>query len=212
MSDRPESSEKDAVASTPEEKGPSRRTFLSATSAVAMTGGLAAGYGTFAAMAGRFLYPARSGSASWQFVASVADFADGASLDFRTPDGERVAIARRGTSGTVDDFVALSSTCPHLGCQVHWEPQNNRFFCPCHNGAFDPSGQATAGPPFEANQSLPRFPLRIEAGLLYISVPTDRVTSPTRPGTALSGEGPEGPGHDPCLFQRFGGGASGEPA
>lgn len=191
-----------------------RRTFLGATSAVAMAGGLAASYGTFAAMAGRFLYPASADATAWQFVAAVADIADGASLTFRTPHGERVAIARRGGTGTVADFVALSSTCPHLGCQVHWEPQNSRFFCPCHNGAFDPSGRAIAGPPFEAKQSLPQFPLRVEAGLLYIAIPTDRVAPPDRPGVALESGAPAGPGHDPCLFQPFrpGGAAPGDVA
>ncbi len=71
--------------------------------------------------------------------------------------------------------MALSSTCPHLGCKVHWEAPENRFFCPCHNGAFDPSGRAIAGPPAEAGQSLGRYPLRIEGGLLYIEVPTERL-------------------------------------
>ena len=152
-----------------------RRVFLRSVSALAMAGGLAASYGTFAAMAGRFLFPASKGDLSWQFVAPVASFADGSALDFRTPLGERVAIARRG-----GEFLALSSTCPHLGCQVHWEPQNARFFCPCHNGAFDSSGKAIAGPPFEAGQSLSQFPLRISEGLLYIGIRTDGVPAPAK--------------------------------
>ncbi len=185
-----------------------RRKFLAATSAAAMAGGLAAGYGTFAAMAGRFLYPATTGATTWQFVSEVATFADGASISFRTPAGEKVAIARQGTSGTADDFVALSSTCPHLGCQVHFEPQNDRFFCPCHNGAFDTSGKATEGPPAEAGQSLLRFPLEVREGLLYIAVPVDRVTKPEKPGVVSRGERPAGPGHGPCLDSPF----PGEPA
>jgi Rieske Fe-S protein len=54
---------------------------------------------------------------------------------------------------------------------VHWEAQNDRFFCPCHNGAFDRQGNATAGPPAAAGQALLRFPLRLENGLLFIEVP-----------------------------------------
>lgn len=212
VSERDPHEESRPAAGAPE---PGRRAFLGATTGLAMAGGLAASYGTFAAMAGSFLYPANTGATSWQFVAAVASFADGESLSFKTPLGERVAIARRGATGTVADFVALSSTCPHLGCQVHWEPQNSRFFCPCHNGAFDPSGKAIAGPPFEANQSLPQFPLRVVEGLLYIGVPTDRVAPPERPGMALEGGAPTGPGHDPCLFQAFprsGAGGGGEEA
>ena len=89
---------------------------------------------------------------------------------YRVPGGEKVTIARRGETGTVDDFIALSSTCPHLGCQVHWEPLHERYFCPCHNGTFDPDGVGTGGPPGDAGQSLPRYPLRVEGRLLYIRV------------------------------------------
>ena len=40
------------------EDADSRRDFLSSAAKVAMTGGLVAGYGTCAAMGGRFLFPA----------------------------------------------------------------------------------------------------------------------------------------------------------
>ena len=97
---------------------------------------------------------------------------------YRSPAGESVTIARRGTGGTAEDFVALSSTCPHLGCQVHWEPQNTRFFCPCHNGVFDPTGRAVSGPPAEAGHSLPRYALEVRDGLIYIPVPTEELRRP----------------------------------
>ena len=100
----------------------------------------------------------------------------GESLEFEAPTGVKIVIARRGTDGTVDDFVALSSTCPHLGCRVHWEPHNNRFFCPCHNGVFDPQGKAVEGPPAAAGQDLPEYPLRVESGLLFIEAPVVGLT------------------------------------
>ncbi|KAF0241437.1 MAG: menaquinol-cytochrome c reductase iron-sulfur [Planctomycetota bacterium] len=150
-----------------------RRGFLSRASSIAMGAGLVGGYGVFAAMAGRFLYPARPSLKGWLFVIDVASMKPGASLTYTAPDGATIAVARQGLTGQVGDFIALSSTCPHLGCKVHWEGQNQRFFCPCHNGAFDPSGKAIAGPPKEAGQSLGRYPLRIENGLLFIEVPLE---------------------------------------
>ena len=57
--------------------------------------------------------------------------------------------------------------------QVHWQSNNDRFFCPCHNGAFDKSGQPISGPPKDSNKALPRYPLKIEKGLLFIEVPTE---------------------------------------
>jgi Rieske Fe-S protein len=140
-----------------------------------MIGGLAAGYGTLTFMAGRFLYPSRPREMAWVFVKEIERVKPGEVLTFRTPAGQAVTITRRGNAGLADDFLALSTTCPHLGCKVHWEPQNNRFFCPCHNGAFDASGVATAGPPAEARQSLPPYPLKVEKGLLFIQVPVEVV-------------------------------------
>lgn len=154
-----------------------RRGFLARASGAAMIAGLAAGYGTFAQVAVRYLYPAGSAPRRWMFVARADEIEPGAALRYRAPSGAPVNIARQGAAGDVGDFIALSSTCPHLGCQVHWEPQNNRFFCPCHNGVFDPSGIATAGPPADAGQSLPRYPLKLEGGLLFIEVPTETLVA-----------------------------------
>ena len=151
--------------------GEDRRAFLSRASTVAMAGGLAAGYGTLAAIAGRFLYPASEAPKGWLFVAEAARLKPGDSFPYQAPDGQKVSIARIAGDGKAEDFLALSSTCPHLGCQVHWEAQNDRFFCPCHNGAFDRQGRATAGPPAAAGQSLLKFPLKLEDGLLFIEVP-----------------------------------------
>ena len=148
-----------------------RRDFLGSASKAAMAAGLIGGYGGFAAIALRFLYP------------SGGD--------------DRL---RQHRNGDADDFVALSSTCPHLGCQVRWEGQNNRFFCPCHNGIFDPSSVAIDGPPAEAGQSLSRYPLKVESGLLHIAVPPQRFARGGEQGEIIDIDGDIcGPGHDPCL-------------
>lgn len=152
-------------------EGIDRRSFIVSAASIAAAGGVAASYGYLGTFLGRFVYPAQDAPRAWVFVREVSRFPRGDSIAFRTPAGAPVAIARRGDAGGAEDFIALSSTCPHLGCQVHWEPQHGRFFCPCHNGTFDPEGKATGGPPFDAGQSLPRYPLKVEKGLLYIEVP-----------------------------------------
>lgn len=129
-----------------------------------------AGYGAFAWIAARFLYPASPEPRAWQFVAVAEQITPGSSLNMKTPSGQPMVVMRQGETGTTEDFVALSGICPHLGCMVNWESQNNRFFCPCHNGAFDPSGNATQGPPHQSHQSLSQFPLKVENGLLYVEV------------------------------------------
>ena len=156
-----------------------------------MTLSLLASYGTFAAMAGRFLLPTRPRRRGWLLVSDTPGFARGSTRTFVAPTGEKIVVARRAPladpssassaaserGGASDEFIALSSTCPHLGCQVRYEPAHARFFCPCHNGTFDPDGRPTGGPPLDAGQSLPRYPLELRGTLLYIEVPLEGVSS-----------------------------------
>jgi Rieske Fe-S protein len=111
------------------------------------------------------------------FVAIADSILPGGSIPFTSPTGIEVVVRRRADSDlstppTGADFLALSSVCPHLGCRVHWEPHNNRYFCPCHNGTFDPQGAPTGGPPADDNTPLSAYSLRVENGLLYIEMPT----------------------------------------
>ena len=60
-----------------------------------------------------------------------------------------VWLIRRG-----EKVAALSTTCPHAGCFVDWEPGKKAFGCPCHGSAFDLAGTCTAGPSPRAMDSL----------------------------------------------------------
>ena len=67
------------------------------------------------------------------------------------PDGERRRYLLDGVPVEVrrlgDQVVAHSLLCTHQGCEVHWEDENQRYFCPCHEGTFDARGRPTGGPP-----------------------------------------------------------------
>lgn len=160
-----------------EPQNPQRRHFFSKLITWLMTGGIFAGYGFFASIGARFLYPAKPRKTGWVYVIDTKRMKVGDSLSYVSPVGSKIAIARTAETGYARDFIALSSVCPHLGCQVHWESQNNRFFCPCHNGAFNPAGKAIAGPPAEMNQALMQFPLRVESGTLFIEVPLEKLAT-----------------------------------
>lgn len=187
MSEEPILNNDDATDAEDVAEPMDRRGFIS--SAV-MAGGLVAGYGTFAYMAGNFLYPDPS-RVAWMFVAEASSVTPGSSITYRTPGGESVVIVRQGQGSDASDFLALSNVCPHLGCKVHWEAQNDRFFCPCHNGTFNSSGKAISGPPEQAGQELKSFPLKVEAGLLYIEVPE----------AVMTAQRPAATGHDDCLAE-----------
>lgn len=156
-------------------EGTTRRDFVSAILTAAMTAGLIASIGGLGAAIIRFAYPAVHREPRWLIVAAIDKILPALPLAWQTPVGTAIIIVRRNGGGDALSFVALSSICPHLGCSVHWEPQEQSFVCPCHHGAFDASGVARAGPPAKSGLSLARFPLRVNNGLLYIGLPPEQL-------------------------------------
>ena len=69
--------------------------------------------------------------------------AAGSALMFKF--GSRPCLLIHHADGT---WVALSAVCSHLGCTVQYQPAQNRIFCACHGGIYDPkSGANVSGPP-----------------------------------------------------------------
>src|SRR6266851_1786597 len=64
---------------------------------------------------------------------------------------------------TVDNIVAYSKICPHVGCPVAlYEQTTHHILCPCHQSTFDASHGANVifGP---AARPLPQLPLTVDA-------------------------------------------------
>lgn len=64
-------------------------------------------------------------------------------------------------------FLALSLTCPHLGCSVLWNEETQRFDCPCHSSAFDRRGIVLSSP---APRPLDYLPVIIEEGKVKVDM------------------------------------------
>jgi Rieske Fe-S protein len=79
--------------------------------------------------------------------------------------GGRFYLARLQDGG----FIALSLRCTHLGCSIAWEPEKNRFICPCHSSAFDISGEVLNPP---AVRALDYYPVMIENGIVKVDIGT----------------------------------------
>jgi glycine/D-amino acid oxidase-like deaminating enzyme/nitrite reductase/ring-hydroxylating ferredoxin subunit len=69
------------------------------------------------------------------------DVAPGEGCIVKTDDGEEAVY--RAPDGTVH---AVSPICTHMGCQVHWNPAELSWDCPCHGSRFDVDGRVLEGP------------------------------------------------------------------
>ena len=60
-------------------------------------------------------------------------------------EGEKVGVykAEDGSLYPVD------LRCPHLGCQLEWNPDERSWDCPCHGSRFDRFGRLLSGPAME---------------------------------------------------------------
>ncbi len=148
-----------------EDNQPTRRGLLAQ---VLMAGGLLAAYGTLGVQGLMFLLPRRLRPRTrLLFAGQASEYELGSVRTVYDLEGNPILIKR-----SADGFAAFSSTCPHLGCRVRWEEGENRFFCPCHRGVFDPEGIATAGPPADAAQRLADIPLKVDerSGVVYLEV------------------------------------------
>lgn len=104
----------------------------------------------------------RARKSSTQLIATVADVPQGEALYFHYPGPEDQAVLLHLDDGR---FVAYSQTCTHLSCSVYYQKDQNRLFCPCHEGVFDPrTGVPLAGPPI---RPLPRIQLTSSGDRLY---------------------------------------------
>ncbi|MEE2659077.1 MAG: Rieske (2Fe-2S) protein [Candidatus Latescibacterota bacterium] len=57
-----------------------------------------------------------------------------------------------------DGYIALGSTCTHLGCRVR--PGRGAIICPCHGSTYNLQGAVTRGP---AQRALTRYPVSIDS-------------------------------------------------
>lgn len=81
---------------------------------------------------------------------------------FRYPGHRDPAILLRHRERAV---VGFSQKCTHLGCVVYFQPAENRWHCPCHEGSFEPlSGRVISGPPTRA---LGRIDLEIRDDVIW---------------------------------------------
>ena len=91
----------------------------------------------------QFLFPPTNKIPTRKLYITTKDkIAPGKSFKFRDLKGGQITVTNTG-----EGFIALSTKCTHLGCQVHWKKDEKVFFCPCHEGYFSSTGEVLSGPP-----------------------------------------------------------------
>lgn len=95
-------------------------------------------------------------------IAQIGEVSVNGSKAFTYPDqyaqGILVNLPGKG-------LVAYSDVCTHLSCAVLYQPENQQFHCPCHEGYFDAyTGNVLAGPP---TRPLPIIQLEVRANTVY---------------------------------------------
>ena len=106
----------------------------------------------------------RRGVPELRRVASLSDIPVGGAIMFVYPEPTDRCILIRPEE---EMLVAFSQQCTHLSCAVIPQPELNRLYCPCHEGAFDlRSGRPIAGPP---SRPLTRVTLDVRGQDVYAS-------------------------------------------
>ncbi|MCC0175879.1 ubiquinol-cytochrome c reductase iron-sulfur subunit [Waterburya agarophytonicola K14] len=64
-----------------------------------------------------------------------------------------------------DKLIAVNPTCPHAGCAVTWESDQQKFLCPCHDSEFSSSGEVLEAP---ATEPLTRYEVKVEGDSILV--------------------------------------------
>jgi len=139
---------------TDEPQGSSRRVLLGATAGIAGLMGAMVAVPVGQLFAAPLLERATGESENWVPTGVMADEVGTTPMpveyDYQHREGWYEATKTRRVVVSQPEpgkFVVLDTECTHVGCGVIWQPEEQRFFCPCHAGVFDAAGNPVSGPP-----------------------------------------------------------------
>lgn len=64
-----------------------------------------------------------------------------------------------------EKLIAVNPTCPHAGCAVTWESDQQKFLCPCHDSEFSSDGKVLEGP---ATEPLASYEVKLEGESILV--------------------------------------------
>jgi cytochrome b6-f complex iron-sulfur subunit len=88
----------------------------------------------------------------------VEDFAPGSVTGYKRGNFYLICSQEGG-------FLAVYRRCPHLGCSVNYDPDQEGFVCPCHASSFDFHGDNQSPP---VPRALDTFEVSIQEGRVMV--------------------------------------------
>ncbi len=119
----------------------------------------------------------RKGSGSWIKLGAADHFSSAEPMKATFKYISEAGYTRAEKSGFVwvvpalegeSSVTVFSAVCSHTGCNVAWQPDEQKFVCPCHEGRYNFRGEVVSGPP---PRPLTKLATRIENGQLLIQWP-----------------------------------------
>ena len=135
-----------------------RRKFLNSVAIFIPFGTAFAG---FIGMGIRFITPYKREVERRIFTIQLDELEINTTRQFKDLRGKDLMIVRTSDR----EVKAISTTCTHLGCSVHWQAEKKIFYCPCHSGVFDTDGNVISGPPPRALDS---YRVELEGNNVFI--------------------------------------------
>lgn len=132
--------------------------------------------------AGTGLLTAAAAWTTWELLRPLSSSASGGKLTLGSPADYQAGTATYVREGRFwlanadGHLLALSQTCPHLGCRVPFCESSGRFECPCHGSVFDIGGEWIEGP---APQGMSRYPVSLDGDTLVVDT-SHKITGPDR--------------------------------
>ncbi len=123
-------------------------------------------------LAGAGLIGVAGGWTTWDILQPVESAGFGGEVrtipEEMVPEDGVVAVpaARSYLTRIEGEVVAVSETCPHLGCRVPWCESSGQFECPCHGSTFNRKGEARKGP---SPRAMGRYPVEVVDGLVIVN-------------------------------------------
>jgi menaquinol-cytochrome c reductase iron-sulfur subunit len=93
---------------------------------------------------------------------------------WREVDSSQTVYVTKNSEGQLQ---VLSSICPHMGCTVAWQEDEDEFYCPCHGSIFKADGTPVSGP---SPRGLDPLPHKIADGKLMVRFEYFRENVPNR--------------------------------